>query len=232
MLYFLVDDSFFCAHIYRFCKKKFFSGSQATVGIEFATRDIVLNNFIVKAQIWDTAGQERFQSMTKAYYKDAVGALLIYDITNKVSFEHIKTKWLSEVREFCHENITIVLVGNKLDDEKQRQVSISEAADFAESEGLDFLETSAQSGLNVEMAFRRPILLIARELPDIKNDIKAQKLPEGYIQTISSSSAPEYMNYWTNTTTDILPVSQAETGLIVTSCGGQLNDPRFRDSSM
>lgn len=172
--------------------------------------------------------------MTKAYYKDAVGAILVYDITNRISYEHMKTKWLSEVKEFCHENITILVVGNKSDMQNNRQVSTAEAAEFAESVGIDFIETSAQSGQNVDIAFRRPVLLIARELPAIKEDISSLDLPEGYIAINTPGNIQKkYMNYWTGDISDILPIAEAETGLCIAvnhNIGG--GDTRFRDSSL
>lgn len=98
----------------RFSNKEFCSDSSATVGMEFSTRDIPFERSIIKAQIWDTAGQERFESMTKVYYRDALGALLIYDATNRASFENLKSIWLKQLKEFGHENINLVLGKDKI----------------------------------------------------------------------------------------------------------------------
>ena len=93
----------------RFSNKDFRADSSATVGMEFSTREIPFERCIIKAQIWDTAGQERFESMTKVYYRDALGALLVYDATNRASFENLKTVWLKQLKEFSHEGIGMVL---------------------------------------------------------------------------------------------------------------------------
>lgn len=93
----------------RFSQKDFKSDSSATVGMEFSTRDVPFERCIVKAQIWDTAGQERFESMTKVYYRDALGALLVYDATNRASFDNLKSVWLKQLKEYGHENIGLVL---------------------------------------------------------------------------------------------------------------------------
>jgi small GTP-binding protein len=77
--------------------------------MEFATREIAFERCIIKAQIWDTAGQERFESMTKVYYRDAMGALLVYDATNRASFENLKTTWLKQLRDYGHEGVGMVL---------------------------------------------------------------------------------------------------------------------------
>jgi small GTP-binding protein len=170
----------------RFAKKDFSLDSKSTLNMEFSTRDIAFERCTIKAQIWDTVGQERFESLTKAYYRDAVGALLIYDVTNKDSFENAKNRWYSQLREYGHERMNIVLVGNKVDDEstdnqRQRQVSIAEATEFAKDNKMDFVETSALSNFNVESVFRRVILSVAPVIPDINSHLGLTGLPEGWI---------------------------------------------------
>lgn len=212
----------------RFCKKRFNNDSQSTVGIEFATRSIVLNHYIVKAQVWDTAGQERFESMTKAYFRNAAGAILVFDVTSRASFEHMKNKWLVQLREFGHEDMFVLIVGNKCDMENKRLVSIAEAAEFAESSGLDYIETSARTGENVEIAFRRVIMSVARLLPGIKEHIKDQKLPKGWLFITDKE---KYLNLWTGDTVSSLPESPALTGLIVNGYRQHPEDMTFRDSA-
>ncbi|OWM82182.1 ras-related protein Rab11D-like [Punica granatum] len=136
----------------RFARNEFSLDSKATIGVEFQTRTLVIEHKSVKAQIWDTAGQERYRAVTSAYYRGAVGAMLVYDITRRQSFEHIP-RWLEELRSHADKNIVIMLVGNKTDLEKQRAVSTEDAKEFAEKEGLFFLETSALNASNVESAF-------------------------------------------------------------------------------
>lgn len=136
----------------RFARNEFSLDSKATIGVEFQTRTMVIEHKSVKAQIWDTAGQERYRAVTSAYYRGAVGALLVYDITKRQTFEHIP-RWLEELRSHADKNIVIMLIGNKTDLEDQRAVATEDAKEFAEKEGLFFLETSALEATNIETAF-------------------------------------------------------------------------------
>lgn len=106
----------------------------------------------VKAQIWDTAGQERYRAITSAYYRGAVGALLVYDITKKQTFDNVQ-RWLRELRDHADANIVVMLVGNKSDLNHLRSVPEEDGQAFSEKEGLSFLETSALEAVNVEKAF-------------------------------------------------------------------------------
>jgi Ras-related protein Rab-2A len=120
--------------------------------VEFGARLINIEQDQIKLQIWDTAGQEQFRSITRSYYRDAAGALLVYDITRRESFNHLE-KWLEEARLNGNKNMTIMLIGNKSDLEHRRVVSTEEGRAFAEKNGLIFMETSAKSAANVETAF-------------------------------------------------------------------------------
>ncbi|KAI9164996.1 hypothetical protein LWI28_005812 [Acer negundo] len=136
----------------RFARNEFSLDSKATIGVEFQTRTLVIQHKSVKAQIWDTAGQERYRAVTSAYYRGAVGAMLVYDITRRQSFDHIP-RWLEELRSHADKNIVIILIGNKSDLEDARAVPTEDAKEFAEKEGLFFLETSALESTNVETSF-------------------------------------------------------------------------------
>ncbi|PPD66909.1 hypothetical protein GOBAR_DD36217 [Gossypium barbadense] len=136
----------------RFTKNEFNLESKSTIGVEFATRSIRVDDKVVKAQIWDTAGQERYRAITSAYYRGAVGALLVYDVTRHITFENVE-RWLKELRDHTDSNIVIMLVGNKADLRHLRAVSTEEAKAFAEREKTYFMETSALESLNVENAF-------------------------------------------------------------------------------
>ncbi|MCD7455780.1 Ras- protein Rab11D [Datura stramonium] len=136
----------------RFARNEFSLDSKATIGVEFQTRTLVIQHKSVKAQIWDTAGQERYRAVTSAYYRGAVGAMLVYDITKRQTFDHIP-RWLEELRAHADRNIVIILIGNKTDLEDQRAVPTEDAKEFAQKEGLFFLETSALEATNVEDAF-------------------------------------------------------------------------------
>lgn len=108
---------------------------------------------VIKAQIWDTAGQERYRAITSAYYRGAVGALLVYDIAKHLTYENVE-RWLRELRDHADQNIVIMLVGNKSDLRHLRSVPTEEAKLFAERHGLSFIETSALDSTNVETAFQ------------------------------------------------------------------------------
>jgi len=138
----------------RFTRNEFNLESKSTIGVEFATRSIQCDGKTIKAQIWDTAGQERYRAITSAYYRGAVGALLVYDISKAVSYENVE-RWLNELRDHADSNIVIMLVGNKSDLRHLRAVPTEQAASFAEKHGLSFIETSALDSTNVELAFQR-----------------------------------------------------------------------------
>ena len=107
----------------------------------------------MKAQIWDTAGQERYRAITSAYYRGAVGALLVYDITKRQTFEN-SLRWLRELRDHADSNIVIMMAGNKSDLNHLRSVADEDGRSLAEKEGLSFLETSALEASNIEKAFQ------------------------------------------------------------------------------
>lgn len=137
----------------RFTRNEFSLESKSTIGVEFATRSIQTDGKTIKAQIWDTAGQERYRAITSAYYRGAVGALLVYDITKKESFDNVE-RWLKELKDHADSNIVIMLVGNKRDLQHLKAVSTEEGSTFAEAHSLSFIETSALDATNVESAFR------------------------------------------------------------------------------
>ena len=110
------------------------------------------SNQQVKLQIWDTAGQESFRSITRSYYRGAAGALLVYDITRRDTFQHL-SRWLEEAKQHAQPIMVILLIGNKNDLEHRRAVSTEEGKAFADANGLLFMETSAKTAYNVEQAF-------------------------------------------------------------------------------
>ncbi|RXW21820.1 hypothetical protein EST38_g4046 [Candolleomyces aberdarensis] len=137
----------------RFTRNEFNLESKSTIGVEFATRSINVDGKTVKAQIWDTAGQERYRAITSAYYRGAVGALLVYDISKHATYVNV-TRWLKELRDHADSNIVIMLVGNKSDLKHLRAVPTDEAKAFSTENGLSFIETSALDASNVESAFQ------------------------------------------------------------------------------
>jgi len=136
----------------RFTRNEFNLESKSTIGVEFATKSITVNNKRLKAQIWDTAGQERYRAITSAYYRGAVGALLVYDISKRQSYDNV-IRWLKELRDHADSNIVICLVGNKKDLRHLRQVNTDDAKQFCTQERLFFIETSALADSNVNVAF-------------------------------------------------------------------------------
>jgi len=136
----------------QFTDKRFQQVHDLTIGVEFGARMITIDGKQIKLQIWDTAGQESFRSITRSYYRGAAGALLVYDITRRETFNHL-TSWLDDARQHANSNMTIMLIGNKCDLEQRRAVSLEEGQQFANEHGLVFLETSAKTAANVEEAF-------------------------------------------------------------------------------
>ncbi|KAG0997401.1 hypothetical protein G6F28_002929 [Rhizopus arrhizus] len=145
----------------RFTRNEFNLESKSTIGVEFATRSVQVDNKTVKSQIWDTAGQERYRAITSAYYRGAVGALLVYDIAKYQTYENVM-RWLKELRDHADSNIVVMLVGNKSDLRHLRAVPTEEAKQFAADNGLSFIETSALDSSNVELAFQRILTEIYR----------------------------------------------------------------------
>jgi len=137
----------------RFTRNEFNMESKSTIGVEFATRSLNVDGKNIKAQIWDTAGQERYRAITSAYYRGAVGALLVYDISKHGTYTNV-TRWLKELRDHADANIVIMLVGNKSDLKHLRAVPTDEAKAFSTDNGLSFIETSALDASNVESAFQ------------------------------------------------------------------------------
>ncbi|XP_037318938.1 ras-related protein Rab-26 [Pungitius pungitius] len=144
----------------RFKDGAFLAGSFiSTVGIDFRNKVMSIDAVKVKLQIWDTAGQERFRSVTHAYYRDANALLLLYDVTNKASFDNIRA-WLTEIHEYAQQDVVVMLLGNKVDSTHDRMVKREEGEKLAREFGVPFMETSSKSGLNVDLAFTA----VAKEL--------------------------------------------------------------------
>ncbi|CAM6048682.1 unnamed protein product [Sphagnum compactum] len=148
----------------RFSDDTFTTSFITTIGIDFKIRTIELDNRRIKLQIWDTAGQERFRTITTAYYRGAMGILLVYDVTDESSFNNIRN-WIRNIELHASDNVNKILVGNKADmDESKRAVPTAKGQALADEFGIKFFETSAKTNLNVENVF----FTIAR---DIKNRV-------------------------------------------------------------
>ncbi|EEQ40446.1 putative ras-related SEC4 protein [Clavispora lusitaniae] len=136
----------------RFVEDKFNPSFITTIGIDFKIRTIESNGKKIKLQVWDTAGQERFRTITTAYYRGAMGIVLIYDVTDARTFENVEN-WFQTVTQHANEDAQIFLVGNKSDDEENRQVSREQGQQLASSLNIPFLEASAKTNENVESIF-------------------------------------------------------------------------------
>jgi small GTP-binding protein len=140
--------------VQRLVQDTFSEDGTTTCGADFYTYACPVNNDTVKLQIWDTAGQERFRSISKSYFRNAVGAILVYDITNVTSFDQ-SAEWLHDLQTLAAPNAYVLLVGNKADLEDQRQVGAEMVKAFVNTNHLEAIETSAFSGHNIKEAFAR-----------------------------------------------------------------------------
>ncbi|KAL1924761.1 uncharacterized protein VTP21DRAFT_4415 [Calcarisporiella thermophila] len=140
--------------LHQFLENKFREGSSHTIGVEFGSRIIQIGDKAVKLQIWDTAGQERFRSVTRSYYRGAAGALLVYDTTNRASFNTL-ARWLYDARQLASPDLVVILVGNKKDLDDEREITYLEATKFAQEHEMMVLETSALTGEGVEEVFMK-----------------------------------------------------------------------------
>ena len=138
--------------IKRYCNNQFSPSYISTVGIDFETKYLRLNGKIINLQIWDTAGQERYKVLAKNYYKNSDGFIIVYDITDKKSFNNV-AHWIRQIKDSASENVKCVLLGNKCDLEELRQVDINQGKDLANNYHLKFYETSAQKGNNIQKVF-------------------------------------------------------------------------------
>eukprot|EP00397_Hematodinium_sp_SG-2012_P057526 GEMP01072020.1.p1 GENE.GEMP01072020.1~~GEMP01072020.1.p1 ORF type:complete len:240 (+),score=35.31 GEMP01072020.1:29-748(+) len=151
----------------QFTDKRYRKTHRITVGVEFGSRTLDIDNRRVKLQIWDTAGQDRFRSIIRGYYRGSAAALLVYDITQRDTFDHI-IQWLDEVHNEAGKEIALTLVGNKYDLVDQRKVSYDEGHNLARHYGLNFIETSAVTGSWVEDAFLETARLVMQtRCPDM-----------------------------------------------------------------
>ena len=157
----------------RYSHGQFREEYQLTIGVEFGSNNISIDDKVYRVQIWDTAGQENFRSITRAYYKNSACALIVYDISKRQSFESISS-WIEDCRDSSPKSVFMVLVGNKCDLEKEREVSEEEGRILAEKNGMLFFETFAKTGKNVEEVFKESVRHIAKKLDegyyDLEND--------------------------------------------------------------
>ncbi|XP_074035853.1 RAS oncogene family member Rab8 [Leptinotarsa decemlineata] len=161
--------------LFRFSEDAFNTTFISTIGIDFKIRTIDLDGKKIKLQIWDTAGQERFRTITTAYYRGAMGIMLVYDITNEKSFENIKN-WIRNIEENASADVEKMLLGNKCELEEKRQVSKERGEQLAIEYGIKFIETSAKASIRVEDAF----FTLARDIKaKMEKKLEASNPPRG-----------------------------------------------------
>ncbi|KAI8048343.1 ras small monomeric GTPase Rab6 [Gilbertella persicaria] len=148
--------------ITRFMYDTFDNTYQATIGIDFLSKTMYLDDRTIRLQLWDTAGQERFRSLIPSYIRDSSVCVVVYDITSRNSFLNTR-KWIDDVRAERGTEVIIVLVGNKTDLNDKRQVTVDEGEEKAKEYNIMFIETSAKAGYNVKALFRK----IGHALPGV-----------------------------------------------------------------
>ena len=159
----ILEISIFLYIIYRFVENKFSGNYKPTINLDFSYKNIKIKDKIYRIQLWDTAGQEEFQSISRGYYKIGACALVVYDVTDRDSFNNISS-WLDECKNNGPSTITLVLVGNKIDLEDNRKVSYEEGEEFANRNNMQFFETSALLGTNIEKLFNDTLESIIRKI--------------------------------------------------------------------
>lgn len=161
--------------LFRYADNSFTSAFVSTVGIDFKVKTIYRKDKRVKLQIWDTAGQERYRTITTAYYRGAMGFLLMYDITNQDSFCAVQD-WATQIKTYSWDNAQVVLVGNKLDLEDDRQVPAEDAERLASELGFLFFEASAKDNINVKQVFDSLVDVICEKMNDTVNGDASQSV--------------------------------------------------------
>ena len=139
--------------ILRYTKNEFNASMVSSIGVDFKTKDIIVDNKKVKLQLWDTAGHERFRTITTSYYRGAHGIATVFDLTDRQTFEHVE-KWLEEINKYAKENVMRFLIGNKSDLVDKRQVSYEEVRILANKLNIYYVETSAKNNINITDFFR------------------------------------------------------------------------------
>ncbi|XP_076202366.1 EF-hand calcium-binding domain-containing protein 4B isoform X1 [Aptenodytes patagonicus] len=155
----------------RFCEDRFFPGTAATIGVDYNVKTITVDNSQVALQLWDTAGQERYRSITKQFFRKADGVIVMYDITAKDTFTAVK-QWLISIEETTGENVPVLLLGNKTDNEKEREVPMGMGEHLAKDYNLIFYECSAYSGYNT----KKSVLHLARILKEHEDKVKEKTI--------------------------------------------------------
>ncbi|KAJ3436888.1 ras and ef-hand domain-containing protein [Anaeramoeba flamelloides] len=170
----------------HYTEHRFRSTLESTIGIDYREKDLVVSNQEVHLQIWDTAGQERFKTITRSYYRNCDGIIVVYDVTQTESFEQVKG-WVESVHKYAEEEVPILVIGNKIDLSSKRAVNERQGKELAKTLGTEFIETSAKTGVNINFGFEmltKKMLLRNKK----KTFSKKQKLKE--------SDSTRRKNFW------------------------------------
>ena len=154
----------------RYVKGEFSEDYMITIGMDFLTCNLKSDDKIFKLRLWDTAGSEKFRSITKGYYSNTCCALIVYDITNQNSFDSVK-QWIEDVKNYADKDTHLVLVGNKIDLKDQRKISKEDGQNLATQYGMDFYESSALTGENINEIFEGICKFVNNQLDDGKLDL-------------------------------------------------------------
>ncbi|XP_073449639.1 ras-related protein Rab-3B [Aquarana catesbeiana] len=151
--------------LFRYADDTFTSAFVSTVGIDFKVKTVYRNDKRVKLQIWDTAGQERYRTITTAYYRGAMGFILMYDITNEESYNAVQD-WATQIKTYSWDNAQVILVGNKCDMEDERVIPAEKGKHLAEQLGFEFFEASAKENIQVKQVFERLVDIICDKMSE------------------------------------------------------------------
>ena len=173
--------------ILKYVKKEFNENYQSTIGAELNNKEVILDKETVNLIIWDTSGQERYNSLISSYFRGSRGCFIVYDISDRNSFDNLETKF-DLVRNYANEDVKIILVGNKNDLEEQRKVKTEEGKNFAEKKACPFFETSAKNNENIDEIFKLMAekIIESSKSPHISKEIKKVALNEHSSQNIDN----------------------------------------------
>ena len=177
------------AIVNRYTKEEFYDNIQSTIGADYTSKIVQLDDEFVKLNIWDLSGQERYSSLFSVFFRDAKGCFIVYDISKKESFDNLNKKFnlIKNIAEFENRDIAIILVGNKKDLEEERKVTTKEGEEFANKMGCHFFETSAQNNENINEIFEKM-------LNEINTLVPKPQQPKANIKTIKLIEKPEEIN--------------------------------------
>ncbi|KAM5329807.1 ras-related protein Rab-3C isoform 2-T2 [Glossophaga mutica] len=168
--------------LFRYADDSFTSAFVSTVGIDFKVKTVFRNEKRIKLQIWDTAGQERYRTITTAYYRGAMGFVLMYDVTNEGSFTAVQD-WSTQIKTYSWDNAQVILVGNKCDMEDERVISTERGQRLGEQLGFEFFETSAKDNVNVKQTFERLVDVICDKMSEsLETEPAAAAKPHARLQ--------------------------------------------------